>query len=175
MEEWRPVVGNETEYEVSSLGRVRRIGRARGAQVGHIMRLWASGRRRNQPKGYLHVGIHNKGRSIARLVLEAFVGVAPADQPQANHIDGDTHNNHLTNLEWVSQGENISHAYRLGLKPRPKQQGSLNNYSKLTEDDVRLIRRGGPAKQLSEQLGVSLDCIYRARRGDTWPHITDGY
>src|ERR1051326_1667202 len=36
-EEWRPVVGYEAYYEVSSLGRVRRIRKSRGAVVGRIL------------------------------------------------------------------------------------------------------------------------------------------
>lgn len=37
-----------------------------------------------------------------------------------NHIDWKKNNNHLSNLEYVTQSENELHAYRLGLKNAPK-------------------------------------------------------
>ena len=62
--------------------------------------------------GYLQVNLWkddgtNRLATVHRLVLETFHG--PANGRQANHKDGDKHNNALSNLEWVSPSANSKH------------------------------------------------------------------
>lgn len=59
--------------------------------------------------GYLTVYIEGKNRYLHRIVAQAFIP-NPENKPQVNHIDGNTKNNYLENLEWVSCLENIKHA-----------------------------------------------------------------
>lgn len=72
------------------------------------------------PKGYhrlqLASGEGTKNKLVHVLVAEAFIGPAPADDHQINHKDGDKQNNRDSNLEWVTQSENMQHAYDNGLK-----------------------------------------------------------
>ena len=46
-----------------------------------------------------------------RLVAEAFIE-NPNNLPVVNHIDGNKINNHISNLEWVSYSENVSHWHK---------------------------------------------------------------
>lgn len=68
--------------------------------------------------GYLRIQLYNHGKcefvSIHRLVAEEFVPNLD-NKPFVNHLDGDKQNNHYSNLEWVTQSENIQHAWITGL------------------------------------------------------------
>lgn len=58
---------------------------------------------------YMRVSLFNKGvrknMRIHRAVAMAFIS-NPENLPEVNHIDGDTFNNHASNLEWVDGPEN---------------------------------------------------------------------
>lgn len=170
-EEWRPVVGYEGWYEVSNLGRVRRIRPAPGATPGKILKPALKGR----PTAYLSItlsrGDISQERKIHRLVTEAFWGSCPPGH-QANHRDGNKLNNAATNLEWITASQNIRHAYRSGLCRAVL--GEANGIAKLTESAVREIRAlAGHVTQrrLAERYKVSPSVIHRAQRGETWKHL----
>ena len=57
---------------------------------------------------------------LHRLLAIRFVknrtGITDVGQLQVNHIDGNKLNNDVSNLEWVTQADNIRHAYKTGLQ-----------------------------------------------------------
>lgn len=104
-EEWRPVVGYEGLYEVSSYGRVRSLpnrGTPGKYNNGKIKIPQKRGR-------YLYVRLCKDGKgtafSIHRLVAVAFIP-NPLNLPCVDHIDTDCHNNCVSNLRWVTHSEN---------------------------------------------------------------------
>lgn len=48
-------------------------------------------------------------RFISRLSCRAFHGKPPRNHTQCNHIDLDTFNSHISNLEWVTPARNSHH------------------------------------------------------------------
>lgn len=142
MEKWKPVVGYEGLYEVSSNGSVKSIDRVLIDRIGReklfkgrilsthldrygypICKLWRDGKGKNY--------------TVHRLVALSFLG-NENNKPQVNHIDGNKINNSIDNLEWVTNSENDIHAYDLGL--RSTRKGVDCNFTKLTEEKVLSIR-----------------------------------
>lgn len=106
---WKPVVGFEGLYEVSNMGRLKSIPRARtkGGILHCQKTCW----------GYLICNLWKEGEvhsfSVHRLVAEAFIP-NPEGKQTVNHIDCNRENNCVSNLEWTSQKENIQHSVNLG-------------------------------------------------------------
>lgn len=105
-EEWRPVVGFEGYYEVSSFGRVRRV------QTGHVLKPTLT----KVDKKYavwLEVSGKRRGSTVAHLVAEAFLGAPPEKHMNVFHKDNDGFNNKPDNLYWAKFGfsrEAIEHS-----------------------------------------------------------------
>lgn len=54
-----------------------------------------------------------KVQKVHRMVAATFLG-GPTDKTEVNHKDGNKLNNAVSNLEWVTRQENMSHAWTNG-------------------------------------------------------------
>ncbi|MCU5173709.1 HNH endonuclease [Bacillus tropicus] len=92
-----------------------------------------------------------------------------------NHIDGDKLNNKPSNLEVVTQSENILHAFRTGLKQPAAPKGEGNAFSKLTDNEVReiksLLDKGLMKKDIAAKFNIDPSTISRINSGTRWAHI----
>lgn len=158
---WKPVVGFERFYDVSNLGRVR-------SARERILKSYVA---RN---GYIKITLQgirsSKGFTVHSLVAAAFIGERPTGY-HINHLDGDKTNNRADNLAYCTPEENELHASALGLKAR----GSRNGQSRLSESDVRDIKRrlkdGEQPTTIAADFGVRRATVYAIMEGKNWSHL----
>ena len=133
---WKWFKGYEGIYQGSNKGRVRSFFRGKC----RLLKPTPSHR------GYLGICLYTydektkkqrkKTFRLNRLIAETFIP-NPENKPEVHHKDNDKTNNAADNLEWVTGEENRQHAHEDGRYLR----GEKNPCAKLTEDDVRFIRR----------------------------------
>lgn len=175
MEEWRDIEGYEGLYQVSDIGRVKRLG---GSPKCHHDRIRKPA---TDAAGYKTITLskanHIQGIRIHRLVAIAFLGLQPSKE--VNHKNGNKADNRLENLEWLTRSENLLHRHRvLGLKLRRDDKGEKNLNSKLTNQDVREIRRlyatgNFSQAELSKTFRICSSGISHVITGRTWSHVTE--
>lgn len=109
MEEWRDI-RYFSGYQVSNYGRVRSFvnNRHGTCEKWHTLKL--------QPNhhGYYTVCLgRGNRRLVSRLVAEAFIP-NPDNLPIVRHLDDDPTNNHVENLAWGTQVDNMQDCVRHG-------------------------------------------------------------
>ena len=174
MEIWKPVPGFEA-YHISNTGNIKRIAGYDSAGLWRKERTLhptPCGDKRNYYGTSLTVNGKSYHKRIHRLVAEAFIP-NPDSLPHVNHKDGNGFNNHVDNLEWTTQQGNVRHAHETGLT---QMRGEDNVKAKITEDDVREIRRlyneeGMSKLAISRLYPISDAMVGNIVRGDNWTHI----
>ena len=165
-EQWRPIVGYDGLYEVSSHGQVRSLkyGKLR------ILKPQQSGTRRGYRALLLH-GESVRRKLVHRLVMAAFVGPCP-EGCQVNHKNGIQHDNGLPNLEYVTPKQNMEHASRVLWA----KNGKPNVARKLTGEQVRELRRlaatGMTMHALGSMFGISGRTAFGIARRECYKHVT---
>ena len=171
-EMWLPAVGYEGIYEASDLGRIRSMRTMTNTFTGKILKPSPNARDYQQVSLYKN-GIKSSIR-VHIIVAESFIGPRPSGK-QINHIDGDRKNNRADNLEYVTQSENMLHAYRLGLESPTR--GEAHGMAKLTEDNVHEIRRRllrkETNKSIAARFNVCQQTISMIATGKRWGYLKE--
>jgi hypothetical protein len=143
-EEWMDVVGYEGLYRISNMGRVFIV------KKGVMMTL-------KNNKGYKYVSLSKNDKkkqfAVYRLVAIHFIP-NPNNLPEVNHKWGIIWDNRASELEWYTHGDNMRHAYSMG----------LNNNFKISIPQANEIRaKYVPIKynyrMLAEEYGVSIGIV----------------
>ena len=174
VEEWRPIVGYEGQYEVSSFGRVKSVGReilikSRNGNKFNI--FWKERIRISRPENnYIYITLCKKGGKknlVHRLVAMAF-HPNPENKRTVNHKNVIKSDNWFRNLEWATYSENEKHAYNTGLKANDKGVSDSQSIpiSQYTKDGV-WIRNWGSCKEIQRETGFSQGNISKCVKGDS--------
>lgn len=114
---WRSIKNYEDLYEISNYGNVKSLARAwtvgNGSKISHkeiFMKL------RNHNSGYYAVTLFKNGKGIDylvhHLIWDAFGnGLRDGKKLQIDHIDNNKLNNHIDNLQLLTQKENLTKHY----------------------------------------------------------------
>lgn len=168
-EAWK-TISDAPLYSVSNQGRVRR-----DAPIPHHPpRVLRPGLR----KGYRRVVILNanfkkSSRQVSRLVAIEFLNPDP-DRPFVNHKNGIKCDDRIENLEWVTQKENVRHAYDvLGVK---NLVGEAHGMSKLTDQSVReirnLLQQDLKQRDIARMFNINQRVIWMIKHNLAWRHVT---
>lgn len=128
--------------------------------------------------GYLILNLSRKGdkprsHRVHRLVAEHFLPRVRGFT-DVNHIDGVKTNNDISNLEWSNKSLNGLHAHKLGLNHGQSMPGESHPKSKVTEVEVRDIRKLKETlsnKELAKMYSLTTTQIWRIVTRRNWKHI----
>lgn len=163
---WKPVVGYEDLYEISSFGRVMSLERIvnngsinLGRTVGGKL-LTLNKRQYNLVRLSTNQKVYTEKVSI--LVAIAFLGHNKSNGLIVDHIDEDKYNDNVNNLQLITQKENILKA----------NCGEKNSQAKLTDlQAIEIINSKLFGTELGKIYGVTKQCINNIKAGRTFKHL----
>jgi len=173
-EVWRPVVGYEGLYEVSSLGAVRAPAKWTRTK-GDSFYLREPRPIKAIKSRYWTVCLYKGGIKrtwlVHQLVAESFIGPRPFPHYVICHGKGGIDDNSVTNLRYDTQSGNLSDREAAGTL----RIGSNHGMAVLNEDDVHYIRRqmaaGVSSATLARQFNVSRELPWKIYKRLLWRHI----
>lgn len=116
---WKPVKGYENKYEVSNLGNIKGLISKKQLSLSRI------NKGRGSKFGYIRVSLCGRNYYLHKIVAEAFLE-NPEYKKYVDHIDGNSLNNNVENLKWVTAYENnknpITKKRRFEYNEKKKQQ-----------------------------------------------------
>ena len=151
-ETWKPVVGYEGLYEVSSKGKVR------GLKTGRILKPFYT-------KGYAMVNLTSTSNDrtkklVHRLVAQAFIPNLK-NLSDVNHKDELKTNNNLDNLEWIRHKDNLNYG-----TSNERAAKSISKPIQQLDMKTRLIIATYPSISIaSKETGILISSLSKAARG----------
>jgi len=174
LEEWRPVVGYEGRYEVSSLGRIKSLQRTCSTKGGshrsvpeRILKPAPDG------NGYMAVPLAKDGKTntvrVCRIVMVAFVGPRPEGFVVAHGSKGKLCDS-LDNLAYKTQSQNCGEDK---LRDDTHCRGERSPKARLNEAQVRFARKAvsrghATSAGLACAWEVSPSTVNKAVTGKNW-------
>jgi len=163
-EQWKEITGF-SGYQVSNKGRIR------SCKQGKEKLL----RGTRSAYGYQQVGLYDVNHKLHTqyvhiLVASFFIGPCPAGK-EVNHIDLNKFHNDVSNLEYVTDQEQIQHNVKTGnLADVPF--GVNHHNAKLTEETARQAFYDSRSnRKIAVAFGVSSQTIDDLKNRKSWKHL----
>jgi len=165
MEIWKQVKDSDSKYFISSHGKVKREGRVIGGS--------------KEGKGYIIYSLYvtpsvKTIKKAHRLVAEHFIP-NPENKPQVNHIDGNKLNNHVDNLEWCTNRENIQHALNNGLIDTRGEKSGKNIYPEAVIRKAHETKGSVSNSEFAKLHNMTKKYVSAVRRGERWTWLWKEY
>lgn len=152
---WKDIKDYEGIYQVSNLGRVKRVA------TGRVLKGC------KDKYGYLRVDLCKNGKhknhKIHRLVAQAFIPNTE-NKLEVNHIDENKTNNTVSNLEWMTAKENSNHGTR---NERMAKAISKSNSIPIISTNIKTgeYREFYGSRECARQLGLNQSHITAVLKG----------
>lgn len=156
---WKPLINWEGIYEISNFGNIRSLDRYvnQGNRV-----IFCKGKLLKpvlHKSNYCIVTLRNSGiqkvSKVHQLVMKTFNPNTSNKKLEINHIDGNTTNNRLDNLEWCTHKENLQHASKHHL---------LSTYKPINQYDLdgNFIKTWNSMKEATAFYGFGINSLRNA-------------
>lgn len=174
---WKDIKYYEGIYQISNIGRVKRLKRSLKRKDGKMYSVKEKILKTSYDRdGYLFITLRkdekHKGFRVHRLVAQAFISNITSKET-INHLNGIKDDNRVENLEWCTRSENNKHARKNGLN---EVKGERCHLSKVTENEVYIIKgllkhTTLSQKEIAKIFNVDQTNISCIKNNKTWKHI----
>jgi len=128
--------------------------------------------------GHLKVNLYynkkSKLHSVGRLVAAAFIGECPPNH-MVNHIDGNKENNNVSNLEYVTNRENVGRGWKMKSLTSKYTGVSFDKRTKKWKASIQEKGKNKTIGRFSNEIDAFKAYAYHKKTaGNEW-HPGDGY
>lgn len=164
IENWKDIPGYEGIYQVSDLGRVKRIKGCEGTRPGKIVNPWIAG------TGYCVVGLSNKSKvktcTVHRLVYKAFV--KDPEGLDVCHNNGIRTDNALINLRADTRKGNMSDIYKHDTHIRGERCGTNKYTEAFVAEFKQNLKNFKSIRQAAFYYNLPYPTAHSIAKGKTW-------
>ena len=167
-ETWLSVPGFPA-YEVSSLGRFRRIPEPGNWRGGRALKPF------QRKDGYCTIGLWRDGKQatclIHRLVCEAFNGPPSNPTDHAAHDNGISNDNRAENLIWKPAASNLEDKRRHGTHSAGETHGGAHITEAAVVRAFELRADGLTLKEIGNDVGLHFSTVAEILARKRWAHV----
>ncbi len=165
--ECKYIKGFEGLYAVTKDGKVWSGPKSKVGKYWSTKSRWM--KQKTDRYGYKVVELSRKSYTIHRLVALTYIP-NPLNKKTVNHKNSIKDDNRVSNLEWMTNKENLQHASENGLLAHGER-----NSKKLTNDDVRNIRatvNQVGVNNIAKHYSIDRTTVWKITTFRSWKKIT---